>query len=201
MLNSSIEIWKPIKGYENYVVSNYGRVKSLKKDIILKHWNNNSGYQVVKLNRKGKLVHRLVAIAFLENNDNLQHVDHIDNNKDNNCVSNLQWVTPSYNIQKAYRDNRHDLEKHKSYIGRKHARSTTKYFNVSKVINRYNGKEYISYKGEVANNGKKLEPKKFKTPEEAALHVNYIIDKYKLDRPKNILDKRQTTIPKGSTLK
>lgn len=100
-----IEIWKDIKGYERlYQVSNLGKIKSLKrnKEKLLKHGINNKGYQVVNLykNNKGitKKVHRLVAEAFIPNPNNYPIVNHIDENKQNNNIFNLEWCTNEYNL-------------------------------------------------------------------------------------------------------
>lgn len=101
------EIWKDIEGYEGlYQVSNLGRVKRLKgkymsKERILKPCENNTGYLQVHLckNSKSKFykVHRLVALAFIQNPENKQQVNHIDETKLNNVVSNLEWVTAKEN--------------------------------------------------------------------------------------------------------
>lgn len=96
------EIWKDIEGYEGlYQVSNMGRVKSVRKNIILKNSIARNGYKRVHLykNKKGKhfQIHRLVANAFIPNPDNLPQVNHKDENKLNNCADNLEWCTPEYN--------------------------------------------------------------------------------------------------------
>lgn len=95
------EIWKPVTGYEDrYLVSNKGRVFSLiyKKVLLPK---DEKGYKRVMLSKdckmKGYLVHRLVASEFLPNPLNLPFVNHIDENKANNCVKNLEWCTAKYN--------------------------------------------------------------------------------------------------------
>lgn len=99
------EIWKPVAGYEElYAVSDLGRVKSLKygKEKILKPNKNGGGYLFVWLYRNGKrkmfLVHRLVASAFLPNPMGLPEVNHKDENKTNNIVSNIEWVSRWDNI-------------------------------------------------------------------------------------------------------
>lgn len=111
--------YKDIKGYENYyIVYDDGTVQSLdryvekkykngkicryfKKGSILKHYINNKGYHMVHLAKNGKsknyLVSRLVAQAFIPNPDNLPEVDHIDEDKNNNYVGNLQWCTRQFN--------------------------------------------------------------------------------------------------------
>lgn len=103
------EIWKNIEGYEGlYQVSNIGRVKSLArngcgaKDKLVVIQENNCGYDTVLLSktniRKRHLVHRLVAIAFVENPEHKPHVNHINGIKKINGYSNLEWVTRSENV-------------------------------------------------------------------------------------------------------
>lgn len=104
------EVWKDIPDYLNYQVSNYGRVKSLKcgKEKILKSWysGKDRNYLNIELNNKPFRVHRLVALAFLENPDNLPQVNHINENPDFNFIaivnneivsSNLEWCNNYYN--------------------------------------------------------------------------------------------------------
>lgn len=99
------EEWRDIEEYEGlYQVSNLGRVKSLKfgKEKILKFGKHKKGYLLVCLCKDGKQkmfqVHRLVAIAFIPNPNNYQEVNHKDENKENNCVENLEWCTREYNV-------------------------------------------------------------------------------------------------------
>ena len=94
------EIFKEIIGYEGlYWISNLGNVKS--KHKILKPVINKDGYYCVTLSKKGKLktytLHRLIALHFIENPDNLPQVNHKDENKLNNSISNLEWCTQQYN--------------------------------------------------------------------------------------------------------
>lgn len=108
------EIWKDVVGYEGYYqVSNLGRIKSLdrkrfngkvmafRKGEIKIHTVLRNGYCSVRLSKDGivknMLVHRLVAIAFLENPHNLPQVNHKDEDKQNNRVDNLEWCTRLYN--------------------------------------------------------------------------------------------------------
>lgn len=112
------EQWKDIKGYENYYqISNYGRVKSLNRLVKNKNGYRNTGEKILKplkpidnihypsvnLCKNGKIkncmVHRLVAEAFIYNDDpiNKKFVNHKDENKLNNMVDNLEWCTALYN--------------------------------------------------------------------------------------------------------
>ena len=101
------EIWKDIPGYEGlYQVSNMGRVKSLKfgKEKILKGVNNTDGYLMVCLyeNNKSKqyTIHKLVTMAFMGEciSEIYCDINHIDEDKSNNRLSNLQYCTHNYNM-------------------------------------------------------------------------------------------------------
>ena len=108
------EIWKPIKGYESYYeVSSFGRVRSICR-VVSNKWGSSTlrksailrpyckKYPMVVLARDGKtkncLIHRLVAEAFIPNPNHYPVVNHIDENKANNHVGNLEWCTQKYNI-------------------------------------------------------------------------------------------------------
>ena len=118
------ELWMDIKGFEGiYQVSNLGRVKSFHewkrascpKEFILKSTLANNGYCQVTLykdtKRKKYLVHRLVAEAFIPNPDGLPHINHKDENPENNAADNLEWCTPLYN-------NRYGTAKFRSMLSR-----------------------------------------------------------------------------------
>lgn len=117
------EIWKDIEGYEGlYQVSNLGRVKSLptqrnigwanytSKEKILKQCKNKYGYLTVCLHKgdsqKLHRVHRLVAIAFIDNPNGYKCVNHKDEDKTNNNISNLEFCSYSYNVNYGTRNQR-----------------------------------------------------------------------------------------------
>ena len=121
-LSNDLEIWKDIQGYEGlYQVSNLGRVKSYDREVRCKNehtrvikgkilaptrsgqiLNDGSYYLKVSLtdhnkNTKSIAVHRLVALAFCDNPNSYSEVNHIDENKHNNCADNLEWCSRAEN--------------------------------------------------------------------------------------------------------
>lgn len=101
------EIAKPIQGYENrYLITSYGRVWSIRTHRWLKYSVPSNGYAQVGLSLNNKctnyMIHRLVAKTFLQKPINKDYVNHIDGNKLNNCVNNLEWVTRSENEKHAF---------------------------------------------------------------------------------------------------
>ena len=92
------------KDIGNYIVYSDGRVWSkYKKNWLAQYWDN-SGYLRVCINGKSLQLHRFIAKMFIENPNNLPQVDHINNDKTNNNIQNLQWCTLKQNVQKAYKD-------------------------------------------------------------------------------------------------
>lgn len=108
------EIWKDVPKYEKlYQVSNLGRIKSLprngttKKEKILKQTIDNNGYLIVGLHKNNEAkkvcVHWIVADAFISKKENCKVINHIDGNKLNNKLNNLERCTQSHNVKEAFR--------------------------------------------------------------------------------------------------
>lgn len=121
------EMWQPISGYEySYEISNFGRVRNKRNGRILKPYFNDKGYLSVKLfcknKGKHKRVHRLVAEAFIPNIGAKPQVNHIDHNKKNNAVWNLEWVTPQENTD-------HEIRSGTNKTRNSQLRSNQKYRN------------------------------------------------------------------------
>jgi hypothetical protein len=111
-----LEEWKPINGYEGfYEVSNLGKIRSVDRVVIGRRYKgremalqeNRNKYLTVTLLKEGKAksstVHRLVCEAFYNNKENKRCVNHIDGDKHNNDVFNLEWSTHSENAKHAFR--------------------------------------------------------------------------------------------------
>ena len=102
-----MEQWKAVEGYNGkYLISSNGRVKNAKSGRILKQEINYCGYARAHLcnfeDRRMRFVHRLVAEAFIPNPQNKSQVNHIDGNKLNNTVENLEWSTPLENVRHSW---------------------------------------------------------------------------------------------------
>ena len=142
------EIWKDIEGYEGlYKISNMGRVYSLYRNKILSPGIDTSGYKVVNLckNRKQKTrtVHRLVAEAFIENPNNYPIINHKDENKENNIISNLEWCTCKYNINYSSKNGKAISERMKGNNNAKRRKvkcitTGEKFISISEAARKYN---------------------------------------------------------------
>lgn len=136
----SKEIWKYVKGYDNrYMVSSLGRIKSMprlkvKNERILKGGLDTKGYHRVNLvNSIGKVkfeaVHRLVAIHFIDNKNNKEFVNHIDKDKLNNTVYNLEWCTSRENNTHM----RLSMKRSSKYTGVYYDKKRRKFYSTIKV--------------------------------------------------------------------
>ena len=101
------EIWKDIEGYEGlYQVSDLGRIRNFQNKIMKQH-KNHKGYLIIQLSKEGRrktlIVHRLVAKAFIPNKNNKEQINHINCNKADNNIENLEWVTTKENVVHAFK--------------------------------------------------------------------------------------------------
>lgn len=135
------EIWKPVNeilGYENfplYSVSNKGNVKNNSTGKLRKLVTNRYNYIELCLydcdgNKRTIQIHRLVALGFLPNPNNLPMVNHKDENTTNNCVDNLEWCTQKYNINYGSRNSKVS----KALTGRKRPCRSGKNNNTSHAV-------------------------------------------------------------------
>ena len=97
-----VETFVKIESFENYEVSNLGKVRNIKSGRTLKPHLNHNGYLKHHLYKHNKLkelfLHRIIAIAFIDNPEEKPQVNHIDENKLNNDLSNLEWCTVRENL-------------------------------------------------------------------------------------------------------
>jgi hypothetical protein len=155
MINES---WKSITDYEEfYQISNLGRVKSLsrtiinvkgfvhkRKERILRNYSVSKGYLAVDLaigkKRHCPKVHRLVALEFIPNPNNYPQVNHIDGDKTNNKVNNLEWCTCKYNINHAHKNKLTNPAK-----GTSHGRCVLTEEQVLNIIREYKTGDIFQY--------------------------------------------------------
>lgn len=181
MLNSTPEVRCYIPGYEGiYHVTEDGHIHNSRKP--LKTYRINSGYHALKLQKDGvkvsRLVHRIVAEVFIPNPENKAEVNHIDGDKTNNAVSNLEWVTSA--------ENRHHAKDtglwQYNVPGKGIKKSSTKsqYHNVRWDKSR--GK----WIGAVSKDNRPYKAKRFAEEIDAARYVNTLLDELGYtDRPRN----------------
>lgn len=105
----AIKILKKIPGFDDYFISDVGEVYSIKSGTLYKmhpFFDSKHRYKIIKLSKNhktyAKLVHRLVAEAFIPNPNHLPEVNHKDKNPANNCVNNLNWCTRQENLTESY---------------------------------------------------------------------------------------------------
>jgi hypothetical protein len=125
------EVWKQVcvenSGNKTYFVSNLGRFKNSKGRIMDNYKLNNNGYIRVFICNKTYVLHRLIALAFIDNPENKSQVNHIDGNKINNAVNNLEWVTCQEN----------QIHKHKTGLGNNYTRKIVQYTSDNIFIKEY----------------------------------------------------------------
>lgn len=93
-----MEEWKPVTGYPNYHISNLGNVINIVTNKVLSQTpTQKGGYLTVTIGGKRRKVNRLVALEFVSNPLNLEHVHHIDKNVKNNVAWNLEWISNAEN--------------------------------------------------------------------------------------------------------
>ena len=171
-----IEEWRPIEGYEGlYEVSNTGQVRSVDRYVIdslghrrfykskiLSLLKGEYGYIQVNLYCNGKnkkcLVHRLVIEAFLPNPDNLPEVNHLDEDKTNNRVDNLEWCDRKYNLSYGSRQERYrnTMLENGYWTGLSKDEYIKKYYeknkeSIKKYKKKYNQKYYQDHKDKISD--------------------------------------------------
>ena len=103
LIKLNVEVFRSINGYNNYAISTFGRVKNTKTGRILKAGNDKYGYLQITLYYDGVIkthkIHRLVCCTFIDNPDNKECVDHKNNDRTNNDISNLRFATANENQQ------------------------------------------------------------------------------------------------------
>lgn len=146
------EIWKDVEGFEGfYQISNLGRIKSLDRMVrhsgclkriqygkILKVKHDGGGYQFVILHKNNQKkpfkIHRLVALAFINNASNKSEVNHLDENKDNNIFRNLNWVTRLENENWGTKRIRQAMHTDYSLIAKKNSKRVMQFDTKGKLI-------------------------------------------------------------------
>ena len=135
-----MEQWKVVKGFENYLVSSLGNVKTINGKLkkVVYDSKNDYGYVELWKNNKGKKfrIHRLVAETFIPNTLGKEQVNHIDGDKKNNCVSNLEWVTPEENIRHAIENDLSSIKYGSKNLSSKLKEEDVKYIRENAGINK-----------------------------------------------------------------
>ena len=161
------EIWKDVLGYEKlYQVSNIGKMRSLTrmsrflhvpnmKECFRKHKGkelklsvDNNGYVIAKLGNRRKRLHRIIAELFVPNPKKLPCINHIDCNRSNNKISNLEWCTAKENMQHAKKLGRLNV---KSRQGEKHFLHKLTERQVAYIKKRINNDYYHGLLRELSN--------------------------------------------------
>ena len=146
-----MEIWKDIKGFEGlYQVSDTGLVYSIRRKKILKPKTDRYGYYAVGLwkgdKKYPKTIHRLVADAFVEKAEGCDVVNHLDCDKKNNNVANLEWTTVQKNTKHAYDNIKkyHDHVQRVNKLGIEARKIKIDAFYNGEYIGSFNGKKEVA---------------------------------------------------------
>lgn len=180
MLNLNNEIW--VQATRIHEVSNLGNIRNVNGKHLIP-WIGTTGYEHIKIIidgvRKNKKLHRLICEAFNPNPTNKPDVNHIDGDKTNNRSNNLEWCTHAENLG------------HAASLGLINTKPRTTGQKLSNASHYYNvgwDNTREKWTAAITQNKKTYMRKRFDTEEEAALHVNLIIDTLGLtDRPRNVV--------------
>lgn len=139
ILNNMNEKWKDIKGFEKkYEISNYGRIRNKITNHIYKNTNQYGGYFSVILydetHKKSVRIHRLVAEHYIPNPNNYPCVNHLDLNKQNNNVNNLEWCTYSHNTKDAIKKGANVMSGFNNYNKNKFVKKYGKLYQYDKSM-------------------------------------------------------------------
>ena len=192
MCNCDTEIWKDIKDFEGYYqISNLGNLRSIRschgnyQEKLRKPFKRKEGYVSTNLYKDKvntyKLIHRLVAETFIKNPEDKATVNHIDGDKSNNCLCNLEWATPAENIAHAFDTGLATGDAFTKRVkGVKRKAATSKFHNV--YLHAATGR----WRAAIKIDKKQVGHKYFDTELEAAKHVNHLLTLHNItDRPFN----------------
>lgn len=129
------EIWKPIEQSDGYEISNRGNLRRNKRTLKI---SEKTVYKIVRIKINGKYttryIHRLVAEAFLSRANGRDFINHIDGNKHNNSVNNLEWVTRQENELHAWE---HGLKENVRAAARENAKTARRCANTNKPVRQF----------------------------------------------------------------
>lgn len=137
-----IEQWREIKDFEKlYKISSFGNVFSIKKHKNIKPETSNNGYLRIGLHKAGKVymksIHRLVAETFIPNPENKPQINHKNGNKIDNCIENLEWVTPSENVSHRFSVLGHKSVNYRKFGSKNHSSKKVAQIEKDNIIAEY----------------------------------------------------------------